>query len=232
MNSFSTGWPFLGLGLAFLLLILLFCTRWIHDPKLGRFSDPIWFAWLALPVYMIHQFEEHGIDFHGRHYAFREEMCSALGYAGADCPLPELFFTVVNVGTVWGAALLGALLGRKYPYVALSAFGIPLVNAVAHILPAAAKHQYNPGLVTGIVLFIPVSIRALRLAMRSGDCGRLAVVSLVMGGILIHAVLMASAVAFTRGMINEPVLIAAQLVNIFVPALCAFGFQRWDLRTS
>ena len=45
---------------------------------LYRTRDIAWYKQIALPVYMVHQFEEHGIDLLGRHYAFQAILCNEL----------------------------------------------------------------------------------------------------------------------------------------------------------
>jgi hypothetical protein len=40
----------------------------------------------------------------------------------------------------------------------LVAIYLPLLNAFGHIVPAVALRKYNPGLLTSIVLFLPVGL--------------------------------------------------------------------------
>src|SRR5215471_12433318 len=110
MHDFLTiGWPWIGLALAAALTVLLFCVG-------PRFRDLSWLAWLTVPVYLVHQFEEHGIDLLGRHYAFRDALCQVLHYGVGDaCPIPVSFITAVNLSLVWIAMPLGAWLGRRRP---------------------------------------------------------------------------------------------------------------------
>src|SRR4051812_39212989 len=98
--TLHTVWPWAGLMLALVLFALLFFTdRLRGNRKIQRWRDFQWLAWLFLPVYMLHQFEEHGIDLLGQAYAFRASMCGIFGFMTPEgCPIPESFLTAVNVG--------------------------------------------------------------------------------------------------------------------------------------
>jgi hypothetical protein len=166
---------------------------------------------------MVHQIEEHGVDLYGATYAFRGSLCAQLGYPdAAACPIPISFITAVNVGSVWGATVLAAIFGRRNPLVALSGYGIPLVNGIIHIAGAIRALAYNPGLLTGAVLFLPLSLWALSVGRRSG-IGRLGLASIVASGVLAHVVLMGSLLAYLHGVVDIRLLVAIQLLNAFVP---------------
>src|SRR5687768_244204 len=97
------GWPFAGLGLSALILAVLFLRPSPPGgPYAARLRDPQWLLWAAVPMYMLHQFEEHGVDFLGRHYPFLGELCTTLGHTDlATCPGDARFILAVNVSLVW-----------------------------------------------------------------------------------------------------------------------------------
>lgn len=218
MFDFAYLWPWLGAVFAVLLLGLLFGTGLFRTPGVGtRWHDTAWLAVLGIPLYMIHQVEEHGVDLHGAAYAFRGALCGQLGYPEAMvCPIPLSFITAVNVGSVWGATALAAILGRRNRLLALSAYGIPLVNGVIHLAGAIRELDYNPGLLTGTLLFLPVSLWALHVG-RQGGIGRLGIAAIVAGGVLAHVVLMGSLLAYLHGAIGGGLLVAIQILNALVP---------------
>ncbi|HTK02958.1 MAG TPA: HXXEE domain-containing protein [Bordetella sp.] len=220
--SFDFDWPWVGIALAAILLSLLLLTDIFRTPGIAsRWRDPAWLAVLGLPLYMVHQFEEHGIDLAGIHYAFRASLCSTMGFADVSaCPIPLSFITAVNVGSVWGASVLAFAFGRRRPVIALSAYGIPLVNAIPHVASALKGQSYNPGLLTAILLFVPVGIWAMRVGLRAGIRWR-GVGAIILGGILTHAVLMGSLLAFLQGWIGAPVLAVIQMLNMAVPLVVA-----------
>src|SRR5882757_8572312 len=66
MFAFYLVWPYMGLGAALLLTLLLTTDALRSDRTVSRWRDLVWLAWLGTLAYLIHQFEEHGIDALGR----------------------------------------------------------------------------------------------------------------------------------------------------------------------
>ncbi|WP_426959075.1 HXXEE domain-containing protein [Muricoccus radiodurans] len=221
MNAFDSLWPWVGLGAAVLLLPLLFATdRLRADPALPRGRDLVWLAWAGTCAYVLHQFEEHGVDARGQAYAFRGNLCAALGHADpAACPVPAAFITAVNIAAVWMAGPVCAWLGRRRPALALSFFATPFVNLFAHAGPAIAAGAYNPGLLTGLLLFLPLSFWSFRVAWGDRRVGPRAIVATILGGVVMHIVLLGSLLAFMDGRIGTGPLLLIQVVNPAIPIL-------------
>jgi hypothetical protein len=227
-NYFMAGqlnymWPWIGLGAAGVLLVLLLTTDLLRtDLSVPRWRDLVWLAWAATCAYLIHQFEEHGIDAEGQAYAFRGSLCATLGFREETCPIPPTLITAVNIPVVWFAGPISALLGRRWPVIALSYFSVPFANAIAHLAAAVAQRSYNPGLLTAVVLFLPLSLWAFAVALQKlPRVGMRAVLATIVGGVAIHAVLLGSLVAHLRGWIGLDLLILIQLVNPALPAFIA-----------
>jgi hypothetical protein len=220
MFSFTLVWPYMGLGAA-LLLALLLCTDALRSNRtVSRWQDLVWLAWAGTLAYLMHQFEEHGVDAHGHAYAFRGFMCATLGFADAHlCPVPTSFITAVNIAAVWLAGPAAALLGRRWPLIALSFFSIPFVNLFGHLAPALIEGAYNPGVVTSIVLFLPLSLWAFRVALGRYRLGWRAVAATVLAGVVLHAVMIGSLEAFIAGWIGVVLLDAIQVLNPVLAAL-------------
>jgi hypothetical protein len=103
-----------------------------------------------LPVYMLHQLEEHG---HDRFRRFVNERMAG----GREALTPGLTFAI-NMGLVW--ALFGAVFLLAYyvdPALGLIAVCTTGVNALVHLLAGAARREYNPGLITALALFVPLT---------------------------------------------------------------------------
>jgi hypothetical protein len=117
-------------------------------------SLPLLLIFLHSPVYMVHQLEEHTGD---RFRAFVNRRI----FGGRDA-LTVTDVLVINLPLVWGlnlAALYAAFLwGPGFGLVAPYAM---LVNALAHLGGAARLKAYNPGLVTAIIMFLPLSLVTL-----------------------------------------------------------------------
>lgn len=82
-------WPFValifGIGLAYELCTSSWrCSMGAESRTSSlrswrlRFFDWDWLSRMALPIYMIHQFEEHGFDAKGRRYEFQASLCKTL----------------------------------------------------------------------------------------------------------------------------------------------------------
>ena len=163
MEAFMHIWPWMGLGAAIVLLILLFATDWLQaDKSISRWHDTTWFAWLAAIAYMIHNVEEYGFDATGQSLAFPNTMGGLLG------TMPNwTFFLCVNLSLVWVMGPLAAVLSRRYPPLALGMVGIEAVNCLTHIPGAIALRSVSGGLVTAAVIFLPIVVWAF-----VGFCGK------------------------------------------------------------
>lgn len=153
-------WPWLGLGAAIVLLVLLFATDALRSrTDVGRWHDAAWLAWLAVPVYMLHVFEEYGLHVTGGQFdlvtAFQQT--GVMDLFGGNLNL--LTFPEINIGLVYVAFPIAAALGRRRPVVGLMPYGFMLVNGLTHIggtLRLGGGLLGNPGNVTGLFCFIPL----------------------------------------------------------------------------
>lgn len=144
---FYANWMYAGVvaGLFLLAALPLFGGGW---------SAAMVAVFLMLPVYMVHQVEEHAGD------RFRRFVNKRI--AGVPNALTTPAVVVVNVPLVWGVDLVAIYLARFVSIGwGLIAIYLTLVNAVLHIIGAAALRAYNPGLVTAVLLFLPLSVWGL-----------------------------------------------------------------------
>jgi hypothetical protein len=139
-------WPLAGLFAAGLMLAM--------TPVMFAVAGwAIALVWLQLPLYMIHQFEEHHHDRFRLYLNKNVAHCDALTPAGA--------FWINSIG-VWGLDIVMLYLAVFVsPALALAAFYLPIVNALTHIREAVARREYNPGLCTSVFLFLPICTFAL-----------------------------------------------------------------------
>jgi hypothetical protein len=214
MFDFGHLWPWIGLGAAGLLLFLLTTNALRSDRAVSRWRDMVWLTWAAVFAYLLHQFEEHGIDAQGSAYAFRGFLCGQIGFADPNtCPIPVSFITAVNIAAVWIAGPLSAVLAGRWPVIGLSFFAIPAANLFAHFIPAALSQSYNPGLVTALALFLPLSLIAFAAAMTRYHLGLRAVLASLFAGAVLHAVLMGSLMSFVDGRLGLDTLLLLQVIN-------------------
>lgn len=185
-NRIVNRWVY-GAALAGVLLLVLL-------PLLAR-QWPAWKAatFLLLPIYMLHQLEEHDAD------RFRRFVNETMG-RGKEVLSPFAVF-LINIPGVWGIIALACYLGWFVrPGLGLIATYLVLVNALAHIGGAAAMRRYNPGLVTAVVLFLPTAAWSLRAldaagATASDHLAGLVVALVIHAAIVLHVRRSAAAVA-------------------------------------
>jgi hypothetical protein len=144
---FETNWVFTGLVAAVFLLALA--------PLLATaLSFALFVVYLHLPVYMLHQVEEHVRD------RFRRFFNRWIGH-GTEVLTPAAV-VVINVPGVWGVTLVSLYLAAFVEIgLGLIATYLVLVNALTHIGAALAFRRYNPGLGTAVLLFLPFGVWAL-----------------------------------------------------------------------
>ena len=156
VNRLISYWVYGG----FLAGLLILCLT----PVLARgWSQAVLATFLCLPVYMIHQYEEHDND------RFRAFVNRILG-RGREVLTPLAVF-ITNIVGVW--AVLGvafSLAACVNPGYGLIAAYLLLLNAAIHIVQGIAGRSYNPGLVTAIVFFLPAGGYCLR-AVEAGGSG-------------------------------------------------------------
>jgi hypothetical protein len=220
MFDFGHVWPWIGLGAAGLLLVLLTTNALRSDRSVSRWRDMVWLTWAAVFAYLLHQFEEHGVDARDNAYAFRGFLCGTLGFGDPRaCPVPVTFITAVNITAVWVAGPLSALLARRWPVIGLSFFAIPAVNLFAHAMPALTARSYNPGLLTALLLFLPLSLLAFAAAITRYHLGVRAVLATLFAGAVLHALLMGSLMSFVNERLGLDTLLLIQIVNPLLAAL-------------
>jgi hypothetical protein len=111
-------------------------------------------VYLQLPLYMIHQFEEHDQD---RFRKFANQMLAG----GRDAFTPTAIFVINSVG-VWGVDFAALYLAWFHNLgFGLIAIYLPVFNGISHVACTLALRRYNPGLWTSLVLFLPLGIWAL-----------------------------------------------------------------------
>lgn len=147
-------WVYGGFLAAILLLLLAPLFIQSRPPVLAT-------TFFCLPAYMLHQYEEHDND------RFRTFVNHLLG-GGREVLTSKAVF-MINVPGVWGAIAVALWLSaRIHPGLALIAIDLLLLNAVIHIVQGVVTRSYNPGLVSAIVLFLPVGGWCLYALQQSG----------------------------------------------------------------
>ncbi len=149
-------------------------------------------AWLLifamLPAYMFHQVEEHTGD---RFRVFVNQHV----FQGVEALTP-LAVLWINLPGVWGIGLF-SIYAASFLTVGwgLSIVYLVLVNAVAHIVAGILWREYNPGLWTALILFVPLGTLALLQIARVQGVDHIHHAAGITVAIGIHAAIM----VYTRG---------------------------------
>ena len=177
-------WSRAGLITAIVLLLVA--------PLIGRTCNRVLFlVYLWLPLYMLHQYEEHG---RGTFLEFYRRMMPRVAPMLTDRKL-----LLVNLGIVW-SLFLAAIYAAGYGlfWLALYPTYLSLLNALMHVGQGIAWRSYNPGLWTALVLFLPGSAYTIYIFKIAGATEADNLIGFALG-ILAHAFLF----ALGRGWIAE-----------------------------
>jgi hypothetical protein len=215
MNAVLLGWPYLGLLAAPLIVLWLATERRPAGAPASRWDDPASVLPLLWPMYLVHQFEEHGVDLLGRRYSFLGELCRTLGHAAdpSHCPADPAFIFAVNAVGCQITFACAAIFRRRAPLIAACAWGVAIVNAATHLGSAVAHRAYNPGAFTSAVLFVPLSAWMVRTVVRAGVVRRAEVARVVATGAILHAVLLGSLALAERGALPRAGLLLVNALN-------------------
>lgn len=228
-------WSSIGLGAAVVLSLLLFCTDVCRSrPAASRWRDPVWMAWMFALAYLLHNFEEYGFDAKGRPFYFPTAVCQQFGFASlTSCPISLVFILAVNIPLIWIALPVAAVLSRRRPAVGLTGAGFVLVNGFSHIA-AGFIRGYNPGLLTAVVIFLPLAIWSFVAFFGRGKLLRPIVFGVIVAAsVFLHVVLIGLIFGQMHGVIG---VVAASILQTLAGPLLLLGLpwlaeRRWPART-
>ncbi|MEM6380364.1 MAG: HXXEE domain-containing protein [Bacteroidota bacterium] len=149
---------------------------------------------LMLIAYLLHQYEEHWIDVYGNHYAFYEFnnnfILNALGAKDPSVkPLTRASIFVINTSLVWLVGALAIWKSPKHLFPSIAMASIIVVNGVVHILAAIVKLNYNPGLLTSIVIFLPLYLFFVRSILSSATIYKRQIMGGILWAVLAHVIM-------------------------------------------
>ena len=135
-------WPQAALFCGVIMILLLAAML----PKLGLMYVLIA---MPLPIYMVHQFEEH---YHNRFCLMLNEKIGK----GKVVLTPKQVF-MINSLWVWALSLVAiAFAFLVNPLIGLIPTYFMVLNGILHCLQAIRFRSSNPGLITSLLLFFPV----------------------------------------------------------------------------
>ncbi|MEO0509260.1 MAG: HXXEE domain-containing protein [Verrucomicrobiota bacterium] len=214
-------WMKVGLFMAPFLALTASASR-TNSSKESRIDLSI-FSLILFIAYIVHQFEEHWVDLFGNHYAFRPYLNSLLterfGFENeTGGPLSDAGVFVINTSLVWLVAALAIWRAPGHAFPALCLASIVVVNAVSHLGAAILTLGYNPGLLTTVLLFIPLGLSAYIWSLRSGSCKPREVAASLIWGLLGHVVMIVGMIASgSLGIFPESVYFVVLVVWSILP---------------
>ena len=216
-------WAFIGAGGAIVMVAILLTTDTFRsNPTVSRWRDAVWLAWLAAPLYWVHQLEEYSLPVMGLPYSLPDMVCGQFDFPPYPaCPIPMSFYPVVNISLMWFGAPLAAYICRRNVLIGLSSWGLIMANGFVHSAGGIAEGIYNTGLVTAAVLFIPLSLWVIYACAVRGPYSGKVVGAAIAAGAVTHAVLFVGYGMFKAGVIGNAGLVVYGAVVGFTPIILA-----------
>jgi len=148
MNFMRQHWFDVGLAFAFIVGGFLF---------ISKLSPLSFLLWLNLISLFLHQFEEY------RYPGYFPTMMNTVMFSSKQpdrYPLNTHTAFIINVFIGWLSYFLAALLGEKALWLGIAAILVSVGNFVAHtfIFNIKGKTWYNPGMLTAVLLFMPIAV--------------------------------------------------------------------------
>jgi len=221
-SNWHLGWPWLCLGGGLVLCAVMFGTNALRGHTSGsRWWDPVWLAWLTVPMLMVHMFEEYGFDVLGRTYALPDMLCKTLGYVPyPDCPIPIAHYPLVNLGIAWVSAPLAAWLARRNLVIGLSWYGLLIFNGTLHLGATIATGAAGAGgVLTGGLLFIPSFFWMIYVVLKSHAISGKALAVSISGGLIAHVLLAAVYGGQKAGVYGSTGVLVFDVVVIATPIM-------------
>jgi hypothetical protein len=103
-------------------------------------------------------------------------------------------------GGAWVMMAVGVALvlkKRSYRWLLVGFGAVVLINGAAHALSSLWTSSYSPGLISGLLLFVPLGLFTLRRARRSRMNSRTFRAGIILG-VLMHAVVVLLAFGYAR----------------------------------
>ncbi|MEJ8562340.1 HXXEE domain-containing protein [Yoonia sp. GPGPB17] len=206
------------------LLFVAFAVAKDDDPR----TNPRFLSLILLVAYIVHQFEEHWIDAFGQTYAFHPYLNDFLSdltgsQRGTEFMSPTSIF-VINTSLVWLVGALGLWRGSNHIFATLCMAAIVVVNAVSHIGASLIAGGYNPGLVTGIVIFVPLGVAVYVWLLRANLATLRQILGSILWGLVAHVIMITGILVMHQfAPVPEVAYFAALIVWSLIPAIRVKG---------
>ena len=120
-----------------------------------------WIFYTFIAAGMLHVLEEY--FYPGGFPNFMKRMSPAFA------PFVTTSFAIIINGLFLLLCVLAAVIGKSALVFSLSIASLLFTNGLVHILGSMRARRYAPGLITGVLLYIPLGITAYSLFWNSGE---------------------------------------------------------------
>ncbi|MEL6374140.1 MAG: HXXEE domain-containing protein [Pseudomonadota bacterium] len=186
---------------AFIAPLVLFFGFKARNHKVTPWTgDIMLMACLFTAAYLLHQVEEHWIDLLGRTFPLHEtlnRLLASMFGPEAYGLLTKTGLFLINAGMVWLAGFLAILMSPQRVFPALAMAGLMFVNAIGHTVNAIVAYEYNSGLATSIILFLPLSLLFFRTMLHRKQASVKLILLAIAWGFLGHVLLFGGLYATT-----------------------------------
>lgn len=136
-------------GLFFSILVL--CYIYFVEQNSLPLADKL--LLLNLAFLMLHQFEEYVYPGGFKDY-FNNYIFNPYGFFRNKLTDKGVFW--VNVILGWGMNIIALLFLKEIPLAVLTVIAVLFINGLLHFFVTFKTHYYNPGVITGAILFLPL----------------------------------------------------------------------------
>jgi len=223
MNTQNWSWlalnfEWIGSVAAVIILILLFATSSLRrDLNVSKWKDFTWLGWFGTMLYLFHNVEEYGMDIYGRKDAFPNQIYDMLHAMDPHSNGPDSsYFLAVNITAIWVMGPISAILSKRRPFTGLAIYSIIFINIFFHLMPSISTGTYNPGFVTTILFFIPISIWLIAKGLGTGVYKKRAILYIFLGGIIFHIILTVPMFMALKINIDSRLVALTQVLNAVI----------------
>ena len=142
---FEHRWPLVSLGAAAAI-----CVFVASQPRNAWGNRMALATWLLFSAYLFHGFEVDGIDLLGREFYFQTHVLQTRGIELTASDIMRM-----NTVTIYLLFLCAVWGGERFPFAGLAAAGVTIANGIMHTTNSIMLGEYNPGLATSLLLFLP-----------------------------------------------------------------------------
>ena len=223
-EQFCYAWPWMGLGMACIMIILLFRTDLLRSSiNIPRWRDPIWIAWCAMPAYLLHQFEEYACHITNGQYDIITGVLNNKAMPFDLTNLTMAHFPYVNIALAWIAVPITVCVGKKFhkPIVAMAPIGFIIANGMLHFMGTITGKMPivdNPGFFTGTFVFLPLGFLMILACVRGGFTNGKGLAVAIVSGVIGHLIL---AGAYGMAPMGTAAVLFFDTLTVFAPMLLA-----------